>query len=72
MDLFVTDGHEGLLSAVADLFPTTLRQRCLVHKQRTIMSAIPKREQQEVITELKMILFLKNWRVSITRKASHP
>jgi transposase-like protein len=55
VDLLVTDGQEGLLAAVADLFPTTLRQRCLVHKQRNVMSAIPKREQQEVSTELKGI-----------------
>jgi putative transposase len=52
IDLIVTDGHEGLLAAVDDLFPTTLRQRCLVHKQRNVMSAIPKREQHEVLTEL--------------------
>ncbi len=52
VDLLVTDGHDGLLAAVAALFPTTLRQRCLVHKQRTIMNAIPKREHQEVTTEL--------------------
>jgi putative transposase len=45
IDLIVTDGHDGLLRAVADLFPTTLRQRCLVHKQRNVMSAIPKRER---------------------------
>jgi transposase-like protein len=55
IDLIVTDGHEGLLAAVADLFPAALRQRCLIHKQRNIMSAIPKREQQEVMTELKGI-----------------
>ncbi len=55
IDLIVTDGHEGLLAAVTDLFPTTLRQRCLVHKQRNVMSAVPKREQQEVSTELKGI-----------------
>ena len=55
MDLIVTDGHEGLLAAVADLFPATLRQRCLVHKQRNVLSAIPKREQQEVTTELSGI-----------------
>ena len=55
MDLIVTDGHEGLLAAVADLFAATLRQRCLVHKQRNVMSAIPKREQQEVATELSGI-----------------
>src|SRR5712692_5758636 len=33
IDLIVTDGHDGLLAALADLFPATLRQRCLVHKQ---------------------------------------
>jgi putative transposase len=52
VDLMVTDGHDGLLAAVSSLVPATLRQRCLVHKQRTIMNAIPKREQQEGTTEL--------------------
>jgi putative transposase len=52
IDLLVTDGHDGLLAAVSTLFPATLRQRCLVHKQRNVMSAIPKREQQEVSTDL--------------------
>jgi len=52
IDLIVTDGHDGLLAAVASLFPATPRQRCLVHKQRNVMNAIPKREQQEVATEL--------------------
>src|SRR3989440_5394250 len=33
IDLMVTDGHDGLLAAVGALFPATLRQRCLVHKQ---------------------------------------
>lgn len=55
IDLLVTDGHERLIAAVAELFPTTLRQRCLAHEQRNVMSAIPKREQQEVMTELKGI-----------------
>ncbi len=52
VDLIVTDGHDGLLAAVDSLFPATLRQRCLVHKQRNVMNAIPKREQQEVTAEL--------------------
>jgi putative transposase len=52
IDLIVTDGHDGLLAAVAALFPATLRQRCLVHKQRNVLSAIPRREQQEVVAEL--------------------
>src|SRR6266550_582164 len=52
VDLIVTDGHDGLLAAVGSLFPATLRQRCLVHKQRNVMNAIPHREQKEVSTEL--------------------
>lgn len=55
IDLVVTDGADGLLAAVADLFPATPRQRCLIHKQRNVMSAIPKREQQEVMADLKGI-----------------
>jgi len=51
-DLIVTDGHDGLLSAVAELFSATPRQRCLVPKQRNVMSAIPRREREEVQAEL--------------------
>jgi transposase-like protein len=52
LDLIVTDGHDGLLAAVGSLFPATLRQRCLVHKQRNVLNAIPHRERKEVSTEL--------------------
>jgi putative transposase len=52
MDLLVTDGHEGLLAAVATLFSATPRQRCVVYKQRNVLNAIPHRERKEVSTEL--------------------
>src|SRR5579859_1507055 len=52
IDLIVTDGHEGLLAAVAELFSATPRQRCLVHKQRNVLNAIPRRERPEVQAEL--------------------
>src|SRR5258708_7466857 len=52
MDLIVTDGHEGLLAAVSALYSATSRLRCVVHKQRTVLSAIPHRERKEVSTEL--------------------
>lgn len=52
MDLIVTDGHDGLLAAVSALFTATLRQRCVIHKQRNVMNAIPKRERNTVATEL--------------------
>src|SRR6266566_4753060 len=52
MDLIVTDGHDGLLAAVSALFSATPRQRCVVHKQRNVLSAIPHRERKEVSAEL--------------------
>lgn len=52
VDLIVTDGHEGLLAAVSALFTATPRQRCVVHKERNVMNAIPKRERSTVTTEL--------------------
>jgi putative transposase len=52
LDLIVTDGHDGLLAAIASLFPATPRQRCVVHKERNVMNAIPKRERSAVTAEL--------------------
>jgi putative transposase len=52
VDLIVTDGHDGLLGAVGELFSATPRQRCLVHKQRNILNAIPRREREDVHSEL--------------------
>ena len=55
IDLIVTDGHDGLLAAISELFAATPRQRCLVHKQRNVLNAIPRRERGEVQAELVSI-----------------
>jgi putative transposase len=52
IDLIVTDGHDGLLAAISELFAATPRQRCLAHKQRNVLNAIPRRERGEVQAEL--------------------
>jgi transposase-like protein len=52
IDLIVSDGHEGLLAAVSLLFAATPRQRWLVHKQRNVLNAIPRRERADVAAEL--------------------
>jgi transposase-like protein len=52
IDLIITDGHDGLLAAVGALFPVTPRQRCVVHKQRNVLNAIPHRERNEISVEL--------------------
>jgi transposase-like protein len=55
VDLFVTEGHDGLLAALAELFSATSRQRCKVHKQRNILNTIPRRERKEVQADLSGI-----------------
>lgn len=55
VDLLVTDGHDGLLAAVGELFAATPRQCCLLHKQRNVLNAIPRRERGEVQAELVRI-----------------
>ncbi len=52
INLIVTDGHDGLLAAVSELFVSTPRQRSLVHKQRNGLNAIPRRERGNVQAEL--------------------
>src|SRR5260370_41148387 len=44
IDLIVADGHDGVLAAVSSPFSAILRHRCLLHKQRNVINAIPKRQ----------------------------
>ena len=52
IDLIVTDGHEGLRASVKALFSATPRPRCLLHKQRNVLNAVPRRVRHDVETEL--------------------
>jgi putative transposase len=70
MDLIVTDGHEGLLSAVQVLFSATPRQRCLLHKQRNVLNAIPRRVRRDVETELLGIWAQPNKEGALTQLAA--
>jgi putative transposase len=47
--LGVTDGAPGLIRAFEEVFPRSLRQRCLAHKIRNLQSKVP----EEVWRELK-------------------
>jgi putative transposase len=70
IDLIVTDGHEGLLAAVSELFSATPRQRCLVHKRRNVLNAIPRRERGEVQVELDGIWSQPTKQEAVTQLAS--
>jgi transposase-like protein len=45
-----SDGAPGLIAAIEQVWPTSLRQRCLVHKMRNIVGKLP----SEAIAEVKV------------------
>ena len=70
IDLIVTDGHDGLLAAVTHLFPATPRQRCLLHKQRNVLNAVPRRVRHEVEAELAGIWTQQTKQGAVTQLAA--
>jgi putative transposase len=46
--LVISDGAPGLIAAVEQTMPAALRQRCLIHRARNLLSKIPKNAQAEV------------------------
>jgi putative transposase len=47
--LVASDGAAGLIRAVEDVFPRSLRQRCLAHKMRHLQAKVPEERWREVI-----------------------
>jgi len=50
--LVVYDGNPGLKKAIREVFPSSLKQRCQVHKMRNILSKLPRK----ATTELKPLI----------------
>ncbi|MFI6743436.1 IS256 family transposase [Nonomuraea sp. NPDC050451] len=46
--LIVSDGAPGLISAAEQVFPRSLRQRCVIHKSRNVLSKVGAGDQGEV------------------------
>jgi transposase-like protein len=46
--LVITDGAPGIRRAVEEVFPRSLRQRCLAHKLRNLESKVPEERWREV------------------------
>src|SRR6516162_356171 len=46
--LVVSDGARGLIAAMEQVFPTALRQRCLIHRLRNVLAKIPAGMQAEI------------------------
>jgi len=46
--LVITDGAPGLISAIEQVFPQSLRQRCLIHRARNLIAKVSSGDQDEV------------------------
>jgi putative transposase len=57
VDLWITDGNQAMLNAIAAKFPTSQRQRCIVHKMNNVLGYIPKQHHDGVQPELKAIFY---------------
>jgi transposase-like protein len=55
--LLVTDGNQGLLNAMRDIWPEVARQRCAVHHIRNVLARVPKKKQDEVRKAVTRIFY---------------
>jgi transposase-like protein len=46
--LVVTDGAPGLIRAVQEVLPRSLRRRCLAHKMRNLQAKVPAERWREI------------------------
>jgi len=55
--LLITDGNQGLLKAIKDIWPEVPRQRCAVHRVRNVLARVPKKRQDDVRKALHRIFY---------------
>jgi putative transposase len=56
VQLVVTDAHEGLKGAIAQVFSSARWQRCRVHFLRNILAHVPKHQKLEIAAAFRSIL----------------
>lgn len=55
--LWVTDGNQAMLNAIAAKFAESSRQRCVIHKIENVLSYVPTKQRDQVEPELKAIFY---------------
>jgi transposase-like protein len=58
--LWITDGHQAMLNAIALKFPSSQRQRCIKHKMDNVLSHVPDKQRELVRQELRAIFYQKS------------
>lgn len=55
--LWITDGNQAMLKALAAKFSDSQRQRCIKHKLENILSYLPKTQREQVYPEFRAIFY---------------
>jgi len=63
--LIISDGSPGLIKAIANCFPESRRQRCLVHKLRNISSKLPQNVLDEIMHKIKTVYYQTDKEISM-------
>jgi transposase-like protein len=59
-----TDGSPGLMRAVEEVFPNSLRQRCLAHKTRNVTDKVPDSVRAEIKNAVRAAYYAPNREVA--------
>jgi putative transposase len=62
--LTTTDGAPGLIRAVEEAFPNSLRQRCLAHKTRNVTDKVPDNVRAEIKNAVRAAYYAPNREVA--------
>ena len=62
--LVTTDGAPGLIRAVEEVFPNSLRQRCLAHKTRNVTDKLPDSVRAEIKIMVRAAYYAPNREVA--------
>jgi putative transposase len=55
VELVISDDHAGLRKAIAEVFPEAVWQRCYVHFLRNALDYLPRKADNDCLTELRWI-----------------
>jgi putative transposase len=67
--LITTDGAPGLIRAVGEMWPKSLRQRCLAHKTRNILGKVPGAAQEEIKRRVRDVFYAPSLEMATDRAA---
>ncbi len=60
IDLIVSDGIAGLDQSIAQLFPCSAHQKCIVHLQRNLQAYVPREDKSELAQDIRELLSPEN------------